>query len=288
MRRIHKIVPWIKNPLQGVDKEHLVFAPRREASTLELFFDLFFVANLATFTAYHSITDHSSLFAYIGFFAIIWSSWYLFSLHDIRFAHDSIYERFCKTVQMISFVGFSLVGSAFAPGTKKGDNTSFRILCYTLLLSRILLVIQYFVVGVFVGLKRRTDLFLPLFLNILTYVLSAGAYAAMTPAFSDSKPVDSNNGIYSVWWIVMLLECIATVAISCIWRMLSFKKTHLVERMGLLTLIVIGEGAIGVTKTISRMMGKYGLDPEGSGLVLCIILMLVCFSLLPASLAPVH
>jgi len=40
-RRIHKIVPWIQNPLQGVDKEHLLFAPRHEASTLELFFDLF-------------------------------------------------------------------------------------------------------------------------------------------------------------------------------------------------------------------------------------------------------
>ena len=40
-RRIHAIVPWIQNPLRGVDKEHLVFAPRHEASTLELFFDLF-------------------------------------------------------------------------------------------------------------------------------------------------------------------------------------------------------------------------------------------------------
>jgi hypothetical protein len=58
-------------------------------------------------------------------------------------------------------------------------------------------------------------------------------------------------------------------------RPVSFKKTHIVERMGLLTLIVIGEGAIGVTKTISRMMGKYGLDTEGSALVFCIILVLV-------------
>jgi len=40
-RRIYTIVPWIQNPLQGVDKERLVFAPRQEASTLELFFDLF-------------------------------------------------------------------------------------------------------------------------------------------------------------------------------------------------------------------------------------------------------
>jgi low temperature requirement protein LtrA len=33
---------------------------------IELFFDLFFVANLATFTAYHEITDGESVLAYIG------------------------------------------------------------------------------------------------------------------------------------------------------------------------------------------------------------------------------
>ncbi|KAK4167042.1 bacterial low temperature requirement A protein-domain-containing protein [Cladorrhinum sp. PSN259] len=274
-RRIHTIVPWIRNPLQGVDKENLVFSPRHEASTLELFFDLFFVANLATFTTYHGITDHSSLFAYMGFFAIIWATWFHTVLYDVRFENDSVYTRVCKTIIMIVFVGFALVGSDFAPGTDKGDNTSFRILCYTLMASRFLFAIQYLVVGFFVGLARRTDLYLPLLLNALVYTVSAAVFGAMIPRFARDKPVDASNAIYSVWWVVITIESIAVIAISSIWRMLSFKKTHLVERMGLLTLIVIGEGAIGVTKTISRMMGKHGLDPEGSGMVLCIVLILV-------------
>ncbi|KAK3373090.1 bacterial low temperature requirement A protein-domain-containing protein [Lasiosphaeria ovina] len=274
-RRIHKVAPWIKNPLQGVDKKSLVFAPRHEASTLELFFDLFFVANLATFTAYHSIVDHSSLFAYVGFFAIIWLTWFHITLHDVRFAHDTVYERACKTLQMIVFVGFALVGSAFAPGTDDGNNTNFRILCYTLVISRALFVVQYSIVAIFVVMARRTDILLPLALNILTYVVAGAAFGAMIPSFAANKPVDPNNGIYSVWWVVMGVETIATIGISSIWRMVSFKKTHLVERMGLLTLIVIGEGAIGVTKTISRMMGKNGLDPEGCGMILCIILLLI-------------
>lgn len=73
----------------------------------------------------------------------------------------------------------------------------------------------------------------------------------------------------------MVLEAIAVVTISCCWRMLSFKKTHLMERMSLLTIIVIGEGAIGVTKTVSRIMGKHGLDMEGCFLIMCIIIILV-------------
>lgn len=196
-------------------------------------------------------------------------------LYDVRFENDSIYSRACKVVIMIVFVGFALVGSSFAPGTDQGDNTNFRILCYTLVLSRLLFIIQYVVVGVFVGLASRHDLFLPLFLNVLTYAIAAGAYAAMISAFTEDKPVAIETGIYSVWWVIMVLETVATITISSFWRMLSFKKTHLVERMGLLTLIVIGEGAIGATKTISRLMGKSGLDPEGSGLVLCIVMILV-------------
>lgn len=44
------------------------FHVRHEASMLELLFDLFFVANLATFTACHGITTTSNVAAYIGLY----------------------------------------------------------------------------------------------------------------------------------------------------------------------------------------------------------------------------
>lgn len=289
--RKHHDVPWIESPLVGADEEELVFHQRHEANTVELFFDLFFVANLATFTAYHSITDHSALLGYIGFFAIIWCSWFQVTLHDVRFARDSVYERMCKLLQMIIFVGFALVGSKFDPTTKEAtDNTvcasnskgrcawliqmqNFRILCYVLLLSRIQLAVQYTVVLFFSLHKGYRRLLLPLGLNVAVFAVAAIAFGAMTPAFSAKQ--SNHQTVYAVWWVVMLLEVGCTIAISSIWRMLSFKATHLVERMGLLTLIVIGEGAIGVTKTVSKLMGKSGLDPEGSGQIICILLILL-------------
>jgi len=39
------------------DSELPVFKHHKESSTVELFYDLFFVANLATFTANHEIVD---------------------------------------------------------------------------------------------------------------------------------------------------------------------------------------------------------------------------------------
>lgn len=129
LRRLHKTTPIIESPLEGADHENLVFSQRHEANSVELFFDLFFVANLATFTAYHSITDIDYLLAYIGFFGILWSSWFQITLHDVRFARDSLYERCCKTIQFIVFVGLALVGSAFNPAGDKADNQVSFVMC---------------------------------------------------------------------------------------------------------------------------------------------------------------
>jgi low temperature requirement protein LtrA len=118
--------------LTGADQEHLVFSQRHEANSVELFFDLFFVANLATFTAYHSISDSDYLAAYIGFFGILWATWFQITLHDVRFARDSLYERICKTIQFITFVGLALVGSSFNPTSEKGNNQASHSLSMSL------------------------------------------------------------------------------------------------------------------------------------------------------------
>lgn len=270
---MHKTTPLIESPLVGADHDNLVFHQRHEANSVELFFDLFFVANLATFTAYHSITDGDYLLGYIGFFGVLWSTWFQITLHDVRFARDSLYERACKTVQFICFVGLALAGSQFNPASPKGDNINFRILCYTLVICRGLLALQYLVVLYFTWRARYAKLYLPIGLMFLVYAIAMGAFAAMTPAFKGEDK--THRLVYLVWYAVSALESVAVIAISCFWRMLSFKKTHLMERMSLLTIIVIGEGAIGVTKTVSRLMGKHGLDVEGCFLIMCIIVILV-------------
>ena len=108
---------------------------------------------------------------------------------------------------------------------------------------------------------------------IVIYLIGMGAFGAMTPAFQGESK--NHRLVYLVWYAVAFLEAVGVVTISCAWRMLSFKKTHLMERMSLLTIIVIGEGAIGVTKTVSKLMGKQGLDVEGCFLIMCIICILV-------------
>jgi low temperature requirement protein LtrA len=50
------------------------------------------------------------------------------------------------------------------------------------------------------------------------------------------------------------VEALGIIAISCVWRVVSFRHTHLVERIGLLTLIIMGEGIIGLGTSVSTIL----------------------------------
>lgn len=63
------------------------------------------------------------------------------------------------------------------------------------------------------------------------------------------------------------------------WKVVSFKQTHLVERMGLLTLIVIGEGIIVMLKAVNTVekgagWGR-GWTPSIFFVVACAVMILV-------------
>ncbi|KAF5522203.1 hypothetical protein CGCA056_v006230 [Colletotrichum aenigma] len=271
-----KITPltWIETPVISSDQDtgEVKLFVRHNANTIELFSDLFFVANLETFTQTHSITNLTSLAAYLGFFSIIWFTWFQITLHDVRFSIDSGYERMCKIIQFLLFVGFALVGSSFSPGTKEHNNASFQLLCNILFATRLLLVAQYSVALHFVR-KKTKSLTWPLSLTITLFIFSGGALYSMTPAFS---PESGNGlGIYYVWYIILAIEAAITLGISSVWRNMGFKHTHLTERMGLFTLVIIGEGAIGATKTIGNLMGDTGLRLDACLVVGCIVFILM-------------
>lgn len=267
------MLPCFGSPVRNAGSENYRPALRPESSNLELFFDLFFIANLATFTANHSVVDRDTLVAYIGLFAILWFTWFQITIYDVRFAIDSIYERIAKVLQFVLFVGFAFVGASFNPVTKGHNNYNFRVLCWLLFVSRLLLATQHGVALRCIKPRRDLHLTFPLSIMIITFLICAGAFYAMTPAFRPS----TGNGlaIYYCWYIILAIEMSVTVGVSCIWRRLSFKRTHLQERMSLLTLIVIGEGTIGVTKTVSKLMVDSGLNFADCAMVVCIVAILL-------------
>lgn len=230
------------------------FHRHEEATTSELFYDLFFVANLTTFTSLLEINDHKSLSAYIGFFCVLWFTWYQVSLYDVRFSTDSIFERACKALHFGTMVGFAVMGPQWKPGEETNDYSTFKAFSLILMVSRLVLVVQYGSALYFTRNYRSTRL--PLLLVMGSYTVAAILYGAFTAAFPKGNDYTTSN-VYIAWYIISIAETLLTTAVSCRWRVISFKGTHLIERMSLLTLIILGEGIMVVCRAISKIVRNY-------------------------------
>lgn len=143
------------------------------------------------------------------------------------------------------------------------------------MLGRAWLALQYFVAAAMCSAKKHRDLrlTLPLALNALLFLAVAAIFGGLFAGFSVNNP--NRTGLLIGLYVTLLVEFLGTLTISMTWRKLSFKATHIGERLGLLGLIIIGEGVIGITKTVTRTMGKNGPTIESSAQIFCIILILV-------------
>jgi low temperature requirement protein LtrA len=78
-------------------------------------------------------------------------------------------------------------------------------------------------------------------------------------------------------FLVAIFDGLATMLIAIFWRTISFKHTHLVERVGLLSLIIMGEGIIGMVKSISCITkGQSSYTSSEIGTVVAAVLLIVC------------
>ena len=81
-------------------------------------------------------------------------------------------------------------------------------------------------------------------------------------------------GISSIWrfsqkkWVTMFGK-------PGPWRVVSFEHTHLVERMGLLTLIILGEGIIVMLKAINAIVKGTEWTSDLAGIVIAALSIIV-------------
>lgn len=224
---------------------HPVFKRHGESTPLELFYDLFFVANLTAFTSTHHINDGFNLRSYIGFFALLWFTWFNVSLYDLRLGRDSVFDRCLKAVQFGIMIGFVAVGVDFTPNIS-GEFESGQTMALLLGGSRFALCAQY--IAAFFFLKHYKGALPPMIMTIATTFVAGVAYVGTSFAF---PPFNEHlQKPYIAWYFICGIETALTLFASMKWRLLSFKGTHIVERMSLLTLIILGEGIIGMAEAI--------------------------------------
>lgn len=112
------------------------------------------------------------------------------------------------------------------------------------MVSRLCLAIEYS--SIVWHVRRFRNAKLPLGIMVVANFVAAMVYLGVSFRFTDGY-----SRVYYSWYFVAGAEVVVTVATSWTWRVLSFDRTHLIRRMALLTLIILGEGVIVVCENVT-------------------------------------
>lgn len=221
----------------------------RRVTFLELFFDLVFVviiAQLAHHLATHPTLEDLGWFAFL-FFAV-WSSWLNGTMYHELHATNDVSIRVFTFVQM----GFVSLMAVFV-GDVPGDGSAGFAMAYGA--NAAVLAVMWYRTGLHDPSHRPAS---------NPY---AGGYIASAAAFLASAFVDPPVR-YGLWFVGFGAE-LASWAVVLVWRLPAGASKgdppvrptpSMVERFGLLVIIVLGEVVVGA---VNGMAELDPLDPEG-------------------------
>lgn len=221
------------------------FRKRETSSILELFYDLWVVATLNVFTSAHEITSRAELASFLQYIFLLWTTWFLVVIYDVRFLEDSVVERITRAVQL----GVLLVFVQAAPFFDPADQTRgvFASLSVVLALSRLVLAGQYGIVlwqTRYFGQGRNG-----LIAVLAIHILAASLYVIVSAAFF----VHENSPAYIAWMVASTFEIVANLVVAMLSSVVSFESSHLPERLSQLTLVVLGEGVINLARDLTSI-----------------------------------
>lgn len=212
--------------------------------------------------------------SYLGFFSILWFTWLQVTLFHLRFGVDSAFERLCKFLHFGVMTGFAVVGPAYKTGWEADDKEaayalrSFKILSIILMLSRLVLVIQY--VWALINLRKYKRTTIPLIIHVVVLTITSGIFLGMFFLINSN----GSDKCIIAWYVTIGIESGVICLVAGNWKFLSFRRTNIVERIGLLTLIILGEGIIGLCGSIQKVGNDQKWGADIVGLIICGIIII--------------
>lgn len=117
------------------------------------------------------------------------------------------------------------------------------IVALILMVSRLCLAVEY--ASILWHVRRFKKAHLPLYIQIGLNVVAAVIYLGISFRFRKE-----NSHVFLVWYIVSVIEGVTTMVLPHFWSVLSFTRTHLMKRMSLLTVIILGDGIVLVAQNV--------------------------------------
>jgi low temperature requirement protein LtrA len=218
--------PWLRPPrLRTLEADQ----GERHATWLELFFDLVFVISIAevvhTLEDYHSLADFLGM---AGLFVAVWWAWVGYTVYADRFDTDDLLHRVLVLAGMLAVIAMALsIHDAL-----HGGSTQFALA---------FVAVRGIVLLLNARARRHAAPARPL-LNLFLVAFSTGA-ALWLVSLLLPEPWR-----YLLWGVALVIE-LSAPWLGRRWIVKApVTASHLVERFGLFTLIVLGESVISVAQ----------------------------------------
>lgn len=208
----------------------------RHASALELFFDLVFVVAMAALgDVLHDDPSGAGFLRYGALFVPVWWAWVGYAFYADRFETDDLLYRLATITAMLAIAGVALsTPDALSGGS---DSVSFAA---SYVVIRAILILLY------VRAYRSEPRARPLCLRYISgFTVGAALWLASTLVPAPAR--------YWLWAAGMLIELATPLLSAATVRAIPFHASHIAERLGLITIIVLGETVV---------LATYGLGEE--------------------------
>jgi len=211
----------------------------RRATWLELFFDLVFVAAVSQLAnALAAEPTAARFFEFMGLFVPVWWAWMGFTFYANRFDTDDLVYRLLMLCAMFGVAALATTIPSVFDGATKGFALAY-------IAVRLVLVTLYARASRHVPEARALVRTFLIFFSVAILVWAA-SLAFHAP------------WAYVFWAVALSLELAAPIRA---WRLLPdapVDRSHLPERFGLLTLIVLGESVLAVVLGVSKISWDAG------------------------------
>ncbi|KAI7871752.1 bacterial low temperature requirement A protein-domain-containing protein [Spinellus fusiger] len=223
--------PFFQHPEPDLSAD---IGQEKAASWLELFYDLFYVATLTEFTHTHVIKDWESLGMYTSWFIITWWGWTASSLYTSRFDTDDVLHHIWRLIEMCAVIGMAGTADHFL---------NSRGYVYGYLVLKAVLVLEYSIVLI-VAIMARSK-------SRMAFSFYVGANIISMILWGASLLIIDQEIHRLLWYLGVLAEVLVNVIVRDD-KALSWAASHLAERLGLLSLIVLGENLMGLVKLVAE------------------------------------
>ena len=218
---------WLEPPklrtASGAEEEE------RHATWTELFFDLVFVAAIASLgTLVRNDASLDGILRMAALFVPVWWAWIGFTLYADRFDSDDAVFRLLMLGGMLASGALAINVHFAAEGSSAGFALSY-------VAARVLLILLYD------RARRHVPEARPLVNRYMKGFSVSAALWLLSLAFTGTTR-------YVIWAIAMVIDIGTPVTTpDRIISAIPFHRSHVPERFGLFTLIVLGETVVSVT-----------------------------------------